>query len=149
MGTMRLRTRELGDVLYAEVEGEVELPLAMELYQQLVRQWSSSGATGILIDCRRLTGTLTDMQRYEIGVAVAASYGAIRDETSRLPRIAMVAHPPLLEPRRFIQTVASNRGALLHAAETIEEAARWLGLDPSLLVDSSTATVGRLDPGGR
>ena len=44
-----------------------------------------------------LPGFLTqaDLQRYEIGVKVAASFTAMREWGGPLPRMAMVAHPPL------------------------------------------------------
>jgi hypothetical protein len=138
---MQLKMQEAAGVLYAEVRGELDLQMAMGLYLQLVERWRAIATAAIVIDCRGLTGTLSDMQRYEVGVAVAASYSGMRDD-GRAPRIAMIAQPPLIEPRRFIETVASNRGALLRAFESIREAAEWLDVDAALLpVDLSESIL--------
>lgn len=130
---MQMRTAATDAVLYARVAGELDLPRAMRLYQELIQRWRADETPGILIDCRPLVGSLTDLQRYEVGVQVAGSYAALREAGGALPRIAMLALPPLIEPRRFIQTVASNRGARLRAFESVAEAAEWLGVDPAVV----------------
>jgi hypothetical protein len=136
---MELRIREAPGVLYAAAAGELDLPRAITMYQRLISRWRTGEPMPIVIDCRPLRGTLTDMQRYEIGLQVAASYAPIRESGRTPPRIAMVALPPLIEPRRFIQTVASNRGALIGAFESLREAAEWLGLDPAELEAIATS----------
>lgn len=130
---MRVATEAAGDVLYVRVEGEMDLPQALRLYERLLAYWRTTGATSLLIDCLRVTGTLSDVQRYEAGTRLAASYAEVRAWGGVPPRIAIVAVPPLFDRRRFLQTVASNRGAVLAAFETLEEGAAWLGLDPARL----------------
>jgi hypothetical protein len=130
---MEMRIQATKKLLYASVAGALDLPRALVLYDQLIETWRAGTAEAILLDCRQLRGTLSDLQRYEIGVKVAASFTAMREWGGPLPRMAMVAHPPLIEPRRFIQTVAGNRGALLQAFESLDEAAASLELEPALV----------------
>jgi hypothetical protein len=46
-------------------------------------------------------------------------------------RFAMVGKAPLLDPRHFCETVATNGGLILKDVETMAEAFEWLGLKPS------------------
>lgn len=138
---MQVRTRDTGDVLYAEVQGEMELPRALALYDRLIERWRQTQATALLVDCARVAGTLTPVQRYEAGARVAASYSTIREWGGVPPRIAMVATPPLLDPNRFMETVASNRGALMRVFTTVEEAAGWLDLDLDKLATFPAVTL--------
>jgi hypothetical protein len=130
---LHARTREAESVLCAEVSGEMDLPEALGLYERLLERWKGTGTRSILIDCRAVTGTLSDVQRYEAGARLAASYAEVRGWGGVPPRVAIVAVPPLFDRRGFMQTVASNRGAVLGAFETMAEAAAWLDLDPSVL----------------
>jgi len=126
---LQVRTRDAGSVLHAEVSGEMDLMRALALYDRLIERWRGTEASALLIDCVKVTGTLTSVQRYEAGARVAASYATIREWGGVPPRIAIVARPPLMDPNRFMETVASNRGALMRVFLTPQEAAEWLELD--------------------
>jgi hypothetical protein len=55
---MFLEMRVVGPVLYAEVSGEVCVKTARELFGQVLAEYVRAGARCILIDCRRVVGTL-------------------------------------------------------------------------------------------
>ena len=130
---MRLKTESLGeDVLCAVIEGDFDFAAALEMYVRVLDESWRRGRPRILLDCRGLTGTLSDMQRYEFGVAVAAAHAHARAQAGQPPRLALLGSAPLVDPRRFGETVARNRGALVRTCESTAEAAAWLGVDPDL-----------------
>ncbi len=130
---MLLETRVAGPVLYAGVSGEVCMKAARELFGRLMAEYVRTGAKCILIDCRRVTGTLEVMQRYEMGMELYNGHLRMIEGGHVPPQIAIVAVPPLFDRGRLLESVAVNRGARLRAVQTLEEAALWLGMDPAEL----------------
>jgi hypothetical protein len=43
-------------------------------------------------------------------------------------RIAIYAVAPLMDPHRYTQTVATNRGALVRSSDSLPELLSWLGV---------------------
>lgn len=75
-----------------------------------------SGA--VLADIREVTATLTLVDRYDIGVFAAAL---------RFPGpLAVIAAEQVLDPQRFAELVARNRGANVRGFTDPEAARRWL-----------------------
>ena len=72
----------------------------------------------VLIDVRDVAGSLSDMDRYDIGVG-GASLGI------RVP-VAIVGMEPLIEPDRLGEVVARNRGMNVRAFTDYEAARTWL-----------------------
>ena len=46
-------------------------------------------------------------------------------------RVAVFARRPLVDPDRFAETVAVNRGAKVKVSERLDEALAWLGVSAS------------------
>lgn len=130
---MFLKMQAAGPVLYAEVSGELRLERARPLYRQVLDEYARAPAAGIIIDCRQLRGTLTPLQRYELGVHLFESQVEIIEAGGVPPRIVIVALPPLFDRGMLMESVAVNRGAQFRAVESLDEAAQWLGVEPSLL----------------
>ncbi len=43
-------------------------------------------------------------------------------------RVAMLAVPPLMDPGRYTQAVANNRGVQMKTSESLAELLAWLGV---------------------
>lgn len=68
------------------------------------------GETRLLFDCRGVTGVPTTLQRFEMGTQAADLYRS-QDPTKKLT-VAMLVTSEVLDPNRFGQTVARNRGLM-------------------------------------
>jgi hypothetical protein len=42
--------------------------------------------------------------------------------------VAILAVPPIMDPGRFTQAVANNRGVRLRASDSLQELLSWLGV---------------------
>lgn len=128
---MQVRVEGLGPLFYVSVSGEANGRLAEETYRGVLRDCVAAGCSKLLLDCRELSGELSTVDRFWFGKVVADENAALRaDGSGRQVRVAFVGRLPLLDERRFAQTVATNRGAAVKVTEDLEAAYRWLGLDP-------------------
>ncbi len=44
------------------------------------------------------------------------------------PQVAILAVPPIMDPGRFTQAVANNRGVRMRASDSLQELLSWLGV---------------------
>lgn len=70
---------------------------------------------------------MTTYERYDIATYIA-NLAMPHNETSRI-QIAVVGNPPLIDPNRFGETVAKNRGLNIKVSNEIDEVLEWLGVD--------------------
>ncbi|HET6490161.1 MAG TPA: hypothetical protein VFG28_10390, partial [Syntrophales bacterium] len=83
----------------------------------------------VLFDGRGLTGNPGSMERFYYGMFAAETVGKYADRgVSRTTRFAYVLKPPVLDPRRFGETVAVNRGMHVKAFDNFDDALGWLGI---------------------
>ena len=98
-------------------------------------------ATKVLVDGREVTGNPTTIERFFYGEFAAR--GVARYLTAgvqrQTPQFAYVLHKPVLDPRRFGETVAANRGMWIKVFDNLEEALEWLGLARASEQDRSAA----------
>lgn len=83
---------------------------------------SSSGRRAVVMDALGVGGTLSTVERFTLGDDITHAqrvhgYAAV---------IAVVANEPPLEPERFAEKVAINRGAIGKAFLDLPEAERWI-----------------------
>jgi hypothetical protein len=105
---------------------------ALEVQQVLREAIAAASAhqqTKVLVDCRELTGTPGTMQRFDLADTITRFYHERRGAS--VIRLAIVGAEPLIDPARFGETVALNRGLPIKVTTDLEEALRWLGLDSS------------------
>lgn len=112
--------------ILVKVEGSYALDDAVQLVGAALEAASLHQQKRILIDARKVTGDLSTTQRFEFGEAVARLYSQRPETCAAL--IALVGSEPLIDPRRFGETVAVNRGAPVKATTDIQEALEWLGI---------------------
>jgi len=126
-----MQVRIEGPLFYVSLAGETNGPQAEDLYRAVLRECVAGGCSKLLIDCRELSGQLSTVDRFWFGKVVADENAALRaDGSGRHVRVALVGRLPLLDERRFGETVATNRGAPVKVTEDLASAYRWLGLDP-------------------
>ena len=130
---MFLETQVAGPVLYAAIRGELRVERARALYRQVLDEYARAGTTGIIIDCRELRGSLSPVQRYDLGIHLFDSQMEIIEAGGAPPRVVIVAVPPLFDRGMLMESVAVNRGAQFRAVESLGEAAEWLGVEASVL----------------
>lgn len=117
--------------------GDFEIEAAKRAYSEILGACTDGGPCRLLLDARMVDGRPTIVDRYEFGEHVARENDAFQ-ESGRVAtlQVALVCETPLLDARRFAQTVATNRGAWVLATERMDEAMRWLGAaasgEPSL-----------------
>ena len=116
------------DVFNAVVVGAFKLSLAEIQFIELLAEAVRCGATKILIDGEEITGNPTQFERFLYGEFVAEAVKRLGAET--VPVFAYVLHEPVLDPMRFGETVALNRGMNLKVFDDYDLAIDWLGVIP-------------------
>lgn len=114
------------DHILIECEGEVDIEVAKQVASDAYALAAEHHKDKILIDWRRLTGAVSDIDRYEMGRHVAEAY--VSQRPIRFVRIAVVGSPPILSPTKLGETVARNRGAEGIVTSDIAEAREYLGI---------------------
>lgn len=123
--TVRSEMRE--NVLYIAIEGPFEFMALGPMYDAVMEDCSKHQSLKVLVDLRGVSGSLTIMDRFGMASLFASKYLAAR-VSGRIPacRFAVFGQPPLVDPKRFGETVAVNRGVPVKVF--VEEAAalEWL-----------------------
>ena len=94
-----------------------------DVYERGLDIAASNGLQAILVDIRKLEGLPpTTMERYKHGEKVAK----IQFNHDSQSCIALVGKEPIIDPQRFGETVALNRGAVGRVFTDIYDAVIWL-----------------------
>jgi hypothetical protein len=118
--------------LLAFVTGAFEQKPAQALFVRVMEAAIEHRLPKILVDCTGMSGTMSTIQRFEFARFVAnRQQMAIFDGKLGEPsRLAVVGNVPLVDPHRFGETVAVNRGAKIRVVDKREEAMQWLEITP-------------------
>jgi hypothetical protein len=115
--------------LVATVSGQYSLRGAQDAYDRAMKAALPLGHTRILIDARGISGAPSQDERYALGLFVAAEQRLLAAKTPpRHVQVAVFGHRPLIDPDRFAETVAVNRGAKIKVSERLDEVLAWLGV---------------------
>lgn len=114
--------------LYAGLYGEFALARAKDVLRDVLQAAARQGQPRILMDCTRVTGEMTVNDRLEFGMFMAEEHGRVGAQLPEGPQIAILAVPPIMDPGRFTQAVANNRGVRMRASESLQELLSWLGV---------------------
>ena len=114
--------------LYVSVTGELTVADAENALLELLAVAARQGQPRILIDCSRLQAEWTADDRYAVGTFLAAQVERMAPQFPQTPRVAIYAVAPLMDPNRYMQTVATNRGAQLRSSDSLQELLSWLGV---------------------
>jgi hypothetical protein len=119
------------DHLLISLSGRYESSDAPIASTQIIEACEKHQATKALIDVRSIEGSMSTMDRFYLGSIFSMKY--IKERvTGKIPpcRFAMVGHEPLVDPNRFGETVATNRGLAVKVFLKMEEAIAWLKTEP-------------------
>ena len=114
--------------LYAAVSGRFDLAEAQSGYRGLLQAAARYRMTRLLMDCTRVTGDMTVADRLAFGTFMAEEQQRMLGQLPEAPQVAILAAPPIMDPGRFTQTVANNRGVRMRASENLQELRSWLGV---------------------
>lgn len=95
----------------------------IEAYEHAFTLAASKGYGAFLADIRDVTGgPPSTMDRYDGGV----QFAMLQREVGQGIAVAFVGNVPLVDPERFAEVVAANRGAFARVFTDHDEAVDWL-----------------------
>jgi hypothetical protein len=115
------------DLLEVRATGEFSLEEAQRTFLEIMEAVTLHRTKRVLFDGRTMTGNPRTMERFyycEFAAATAAQHKT--RGASGATRFAYVLKEPVLDPEKFGETVAVNRGMLVKAFDNLEEALAWL-----------------------
>jgi hypothetical protein len=126
---MMLRISAEASLLRVAATGRFSLREAKRTFVEVLGAVASHHSEKVLFDGRELKGEPTFIQRFYYGEFAADAVRKFRIDYSRsAPKFAYVLIPPVLDPNRFGEIVAVNRGMNVKAFDNIEDALGWLRL---------------------
>jgi hypothetical protein len=124
---MQLQIRSEPNLLRVDATGDFSFEEAKRTFLQMMEAIALHSSTRILIDGRTVTGNPELMERFYFSEFTAQTVLDYQKKSgSRTPRFAYVLKIPVLDPRRFGETVALNRGMLIKVCDNMEQALAWL-----------------------
>jgi hypothetical protein len=114
--------------LLVVASGTFDLESATVMAREAIEAAEALGLERVLVDCRSVEGTLSTIERFAYANLVAERHARYLSARGRQLRVAYVGREPLIDPERFTETVAVNRGALVKMTTDIAEALAWLGV---------------------
>ena len=128
--SLDLQIRAEPGVLYVVATGEFLLADARQKFLQMLDAVDQNNASKVLFDGREVKGNPETIERFLYGefAANAVTKYMIEGAVRRAPQFAYVLHEPVLDPKRFGETVMVNRGMWVKAFDNLEGALEWLRL---------------------
>jgi hypothetical protein len=130
--SMSLKTSAEPGFLLAVAGGNFSLADAKRTFVEMLEAVARARVRKVLFDGRGLTGNPKSMERFYYGTFAAEAVMRYAEHgVSRATQFAYVVIPPVLDSRRFGETVAMNRGMHVKAFDNIDDARRWLEIEPA------------------
>ena len=121
--SIKLSMQEKPHYLQVICSGEFEPDAFIDACKEVLTFASENKIAAILLDGRTLTGQFISMiDRFRVG----EEFARLQHDLPFISRVAVIGNEPLVDPHRFGETVAINRGAFGRVFTDIEEAIRWL-----------------------
>jgi len=129
--SLKLKIEFVKTHLYAICSGEFNLNEALSIFNEVLTTASEKNISKVLIDYRESTGQFSTIDRYEYAEKTTECWrGFIISGKIKTIKLAYVGKTPIIDPARFGETVAKNRGAFnFIVTENIEEALEWLDVN--------------------
>jgi len=120
------------EFLHVDAMGNFSLAEAKRLFLEMLDAIARHQSKKVLLDGRKLTGNIETIERfYYAEFAAHEVIEAAHQGVSPSTQFAYVLREPILDPQRFGETVAVNRGVLAKAFDNLEPALSWLGISPT------------------
>jgi hypothetical protein len=112
-------------------EGQFESSVIDPITTQAVEACEKYQPSKMLFDFRQVDGQMSTMDRYNTASIFAKKYLDLKI-TGKIPdcRFAFVGNHPLIDPQKFGETVANNRGLNVKVFIEWTEAVAWLEANP-------------------
>ncbi len=114
-----------GGLMLVTARGTLAFDAVLRILKQVCDTAAEKQVKKILVNSLAVDGDLTTLERYQLGVEVAA-YIMQRQKNTRL---AFVGQPPQMDG--FGVRVAQNRGMTVEMFSSQQEALNWLAIWPS------------------
>jgi hypothetical protein len=138
--SMLLHIHSESVLLKVVAEGRFSLKEGERTFLEMLDAIALYKSKKVLFDGRKLVGKPGTMERFYYGkFAAQAVASSVKGGVSTAPQFAYLLREPLLDPKRFGETVAVNRGMHVKAFESPEEAVLWLGIEPANKPDTGNA----------
>jgi hypothetical protein len=138
--SIQLEIRPEPSFLSVGATGTFSLDEAKRAFLEMLEAVALHKTQKVLLDGRQLLGKPEAMERFLYGEFAAKT---VRDfevrGVSRATRFAYVLKEPVLDPKRFGENVAVNRGMIIKVFDNPEDAFQWLEIAPAGKTDSGTA----------
>lgn len=116
--------------LNVRASGEFSLAEATDVTVRIFSELSRLPLRKVLLDWRQLKGEPSLVERYIFSVAASEQLLRAYDAGEcRGVRFALVGEEPLIDNRRFGETVALNRSVNVMVTTNLEEALLWFEVD--------------------
>jgi len=89
--------------LLVEFTGEFGVESGKRVVDAMLTASTQCKRDRVVLDCRKMTGKMPLFAKFEVAVYGGKVVGTIS-------RLAIIGRPELIEPDRFVSTVAKNRG---------------------------------------
>ena len=114
--------------VYAALSGAFSIESAKNVYRGILQIAAGQGQPRILMDATRITGEMSVSDRLAFGMFLAEEHARVLGQLPGGPQLAILAVPPIMDPGRFTQAVANNRGVRMRASDSLQELLSWLGV---------------------
>ena len=114
-----LNIADRGSFLLVEFFGKFSVEAGRQCIDRMVEASVKHGRPKVLLDCRRMTGVMQVLDRFEV-----AEYGAAT--CYQLHQVALLGNKDMVLPDKFVENVAVNRGMNLKIFTDFDEAVLWL-----------------------
>lgn len=112
-----LTATDRSDHLLLTVSGEYKFERLFGLIEQIKIEADKAGRRKVIVDCRKIEGTMTEADRFQGGQHIAQVLG------SRI-HAALVMPPGQIT--KLGEIAAVNRGAVVLVTDSMDEAIAWL-----------------------
>lgn len=135
--SMRLEIRFESGRLNVDAVGKFSLKEAKRTFIEMLEAVALHKTNKVFFDGRKIIGKPEIMERFYYGEFAARTVWYFAElGVSPATRYAYVLRAPVLDPGRFGETVARNRGMDVMTFDNPEEALQWLGIAPANKLDA-------------
>jgi len=128
---MRQEMRPDGDLLMVCAMGEFSLEEAKRIFLEMMEAVALHATKRVLLDGRTITGNPQTIERFFYSEFAAFTVAQYRERgVAPATPFAYVLREPVLDPQKFGETVAVNRGMPVKVFDSLGEALKWLTKHP-------------------
>lgn len=125
--SMSIKLSNEPEFLLAVATGHFSTEDARKTFLEILEAVDRYQAKKVLFDGSELVGEPTTMERFYYGDFVASEVSKlVYRRGCSAPKFAYILKPPVLDRRKFGETVAVNRGMVVRTFESREDALTWL-----------------------